>query len=430
MGMFRFILKPALGCLVILALTAGFAVSAEVDDSGLFVEAFNAFQKKDYLLTIDKLTQLYQQFPDSPLRDVALLLQARAGLRAGDNQLAARSVNQFTSEFFSNSLRSTIEDELLALGARQQKGEQIPPNLQLRTAAQKVRNERLAQERAAALKLEQERLAREKAERDRIAREKAESERRERERLAAEKAAKESIKAVLTLPDGGTVISAGESGRLPFGVTNRGKNREEFVLQLDAPPEYAAQLTAVDRPEEQVTRIQLAPGETFKGTIAVRMPVDRVDGNRSTLSLKAVAAKYSDVVQSRSALLIASAPLVRVVAKPAKAKLAAGENVRFRVTVLNIGSLTAQSLMIRLQLPAQLDFQGAPDTQFRLEPNGTLVFRAERIETGGITEFNLDVKVREDSKPGQELRGQVEVINGQLQRKDIFSTGVVLVQAK
>lgn len=424
------ILRPVLVCLVILALSAGFAVSAEVDDSSLFVDAFNAFQKKDYLLTIDKITQLQQLFPDSPLRDVALLLQARAGLKAGDNQLAAKSVNQFNSEFSGNSLRSTIEDELMALGGRQLKGEQLQPNQQLRLAAQKVRSERLAQERAAAQKLELERQAREKAERDRVAREKAEAERKERERIAAEKAARDSIRVALSVNDSGTVLAAGENGLLPFEVANRSKGKEEFILQFEAPSEYAAQLAAAAQPMEQLNRISLMPGEVFKGVVNLRIPSDRVDGYRGSIKVRAVSARFNDLGQSRDALFIASAPLVRVVARPSKLKVVAGEKLRYRVSVLNIGSQAAQGLTIRVQLPEQLDFQGAPELQFRQEPNGTLVFRADRIETGGMTEFNLDVKVRETSRLGQELRGQVEVVNGQLQRKDIFSSAVAVVQAK
>ncbi|MEI6705336.1 MAG: hypothetical protein WCL71_17670, partial [Deltaproteobacteria bacterium] len=69
----------------------------------------------------------------------------------------------FKGEFSDSTLASTIEEELLALGSRYQKGEPLQPNKQLQTAAQKTRDDRLAQERIAALKLEQEKLAKERA---------------------------------------------------------------------------------------------------------------------------------------------------------------------------------------------------------------------------------------------------------------------------
>ncbi|MEI6704519.1 MAG: hypothetical protein WCL71_13450, partial [Deltaproteobacteria bacterium] len=179
-------IKSILFSMITIMLGAGLIFAAEIDDAAIFVEAFNAFQKKDYLLAIEKAGQLNQIFPDSPLRDVTLLLIARSSIKAGENELAAKTINKFKGEFSESTLASTIEEELLALGSRHQKGEPLQPNKQLQTAAQKIRDDRLAQERMAALKLEQEKLAKERAERERIAREKA-----EQERIAKEKAESE-----------------------------------------------------------------------------------------------------------------------------------------------------------------------------------------------------------------------------------------------
>ena len=95
-----------------------------------------AYQKKDYLLTIETIGTIEQLFPDTPLRDVTLLLLARSALKSGDNELAATAINRFNSEFPANPLTSTIEEELLRLGSRWQKGERLPPAIPLRTAAQ------------------------------------------------------------------------------------------------------------------------------------------------------------------------------------------------------------------------------------------------------------------------------------------------------
>jgi hypothetical protein len=59
-----------------------------------------------------------------------------------------------------------------------------------------------------------------------------------------------------------------------------------------------------------------------------------------------------------------------------------------------------------------------------------LVFIVDHVEIGKLAEINLDVQIREDSPVGQELRGRVEVINGSLQRKDIFTAAASVVQAK
>ena len=408
----------------------GLVFAAEIDDAAVFVEAFNAFQKKDYLFAIEKANQLNQVFPDSPLRDINLLLIARSSIRSGDNELAAKTINKFNGEFTDSPLKSTIEEDLLALGSRLLKGETLQPNKQLQVAAQKIRDERLLLERVAAQKLEQEKLAKEKAERERIALEKAAAEKKERERLAAEKIAKESIKAVISMDEGGSLAAVGQNGSIPVEISNRGKNNEEFLLEASAAPEYGVFWASTAKEGEPLTRIKLAAGETFKGKLSFRMPADRVDGHRAPLTVRAVSAKYSDVIQAKNTLLIASAPLVRAVAKLATTKVYPGEQTQYRITILNIGSLTAQDLTVRVQLQPQLDLVSVPGVKFRQEPNGMLIFRLDPIETGKISSISINVKVRENSRIGEELRGQVEIVNGQLQRKDIFTSNLSLIQSK
>lgn len=123
--------------------------SAEIDDSTVFIDAFNAFQQNDYLLAIEKCDQLSQVFPDSPLRDVTLLLVARASLKSGDNERAAKSIARFASEFPESSLRTTVEEELKVLASRRQKGELLAVDIPLQNAARKVSSDRMARERAA-----------------------------------------------------------------------------------------------------------------------------------------------------------------------------------------------------------------------------------------------------------------------------------------
>lgn len=404
--------------------------SAEIDDSTVFIEAFNAYQQKDYLLTIEKCDQLNKIFPDSPLRDVTLLLVARASLKSGDEERAAKSVSMFLTEFPESSLKTSVEEELKVLASRHQKGDVLTVNKILQSAARKVRSDRVAQERAAELKMEMERAANAKAEQERLARVKLEAERREKERLLAETLAKTRIKASITLHEGAGTVPVGANGSLLVEISNKGKNSEEFLLTITAAKEYAAILVSANKPDSKITRLQLAAGETFKGAIVFRMPAEMVDGHRSVVKVKAVSAKFSDVSFQNDTIIISSAPLVRAVGKLVKQKVTPGEKLRYRVTVLNAGSLPAHDLTVRLQLPPRIDFQGAADASFKQEPNGTLLFKIDRIEIGKLAEINVDVKVREDCAVGQELRGHLEVVNGSLQSKEIFTATASVVQAK
>lgn len=424
------ITKLLLAGLTVLLLVSGYVDAAETDDAGLFVEALAAHQRKDYLLAIEKIERLNQQFPDSSLRDVVLLLTARTSYKAGDNERAAKTVTTFISEFPKSSLTSTIEEDLLALSNRQQKGEKLLANKKLQEAAQKVRTERLAQERLSAAKLEQERLAKARSERERIAREKADTERRAKELAAAEKAAKESIKVAITIRESEVVTAVGESGILPVEIKNRSKRTEELLLEIGGPAEYGVFMESTAKSGEPVTRIKLAAGEIFKGSLVFRMPTDKVDGNRTILTVKTVSARYSDVVQQKSAVVIASAPLVRVVAKLAVPQNTSGESLRYKTTILNIGSMAAQMLTVRLRLPTQLDLQDTLSHQFSREPGGNIVFRIERIETGRMAEIEMDVKLHASNDIAKPLQSQIEVVNGKLQRKDIFTVSASSLATK
>lgn len=384
------LLQPVLCSLMIMLLGTGFAVAAETDDSSLFVEAFTAYQKKDYLLAIDKIGVINQLYPDTPLRDVTLLLLARSGLKSGDNELAAKTIVRFNSEFAANPLKATVEEELLRLGSRWQKGERLSPAIPLRTAAVKVHNKQ----------------------------------------LALLKVTRENISVSITMPDDVQTVAVGQQGAIPFEIANLGASDEGFVLETVAPPGFEAKLTVAGRTDVPLSRVTIGTAAPFKGSITFRMPPDKVDGHRSTISLRAVSEKFRHVVQARETQVVTSAPLVRVVARPEKRKLAPGERTRYRVAVLNAGSLSAPGVTVRVLLPAQLELLERAESTCLRDAAGAAIFRVEALNTGKIAEFTLDVKVREDSPNGQELRSRVEVIHDQLQMKETFSATTVVVQAQ
>lgn len=140
--------------LTIILITFTHGNSAEIDDSTVFVEAFNAYQQKDYLLAIEKCDQLNLVFPDSPLRDVTLLLTARASLKSGDNERAAKYVTLFSTEFPDSSLKSFIEKDLRLLSNRHKKGDVLTFDKTQQIAADNVRSDRLSYTRAAEFNIE------------------------------------------------------------------------------------------------------------------------------------------------------------------------------------------------------------------------------------------------------------------------------------
>lgn len=407
-------------CAVLTSLVLALPVQAEVDDSSLFMEAFNAFQRKDYLFSAEKLGQLNQHFPDSPLRDVSLLMLARSQQRAGDNDAAALTINQFSAEFGTSSLAVSVDEELLALGKRKKAGEKLGPNRHLQLAAHKVRNEQLAIERAAAERAERERLAREKAERERIAKEKAAAERAERERLAAIKAARDAIRFSIEPPAGELQAEAGATTKIPFELVNQGGTTEEFSLEALFPAGSNGSLSAVDESYKGLPKVELLPKQHFRGLLSFTLPGDRVDGSHQLVTLKATSLKFNDLTQTKELQLTAKAPLLRAVAKLARSTVAPGEKLAYRVTVLNVGSTAAKEIDLRISLPKQLKLADAGGSNCWIENEQLAACRINNIASGQLSEQSLTVAVRDDAS-GQNLRGTVEVLQTVLQTKESFN---------
>ncbi len=257
-----------------------------------------------------------------------------------------------------------------------------------------------------------------------------EADRIENERLAAEVLAKSRIKAAVVLQEVSGALPAGSSGSLSFELVNQGFNTEEYMVALTAPKEFDALLTRANIPDEKVTLLRLAPGEKFKGSVLFRIPTGIDDGQKATIAVKVVSTKFSDVFFQKESLVTCSAPLVQVVAKLSRKEVAPGEKLRYQLTLLNGGSLSARNLLIKLQIPPQVDLFGTPDVPFSQESVGMIVFKVDAIESGKSAEINIDLKVREESTVGQELLWSVEVIDGPLQRRTKSTERASVVHSK
>src|SRR5208337_649216 len=148
------------------------------------------------------MNEVLQKYPDSPLRDMAIFWLARSFYKNGDQRNAARYMSQFTKEYPDNPLRATVEDELLALVARYDKGETLPtgeaPVKQAQAPkvlpeAEQPAGKQAEQERQAALKAEQEQQAKEKAAREQLGRQQAEKERLAKQQADQERQASEKV---------------------------------------------------------------------------------------------------------------------------------------------------------------------------------------------------------------------------------------------
>lgn len=107
------------------------AYSLETEDSHglIFISGFNASLQKNYPVAILKMNEVLQKAPDTPLRDMVLFWLSNAYYKNGNQQDAARVMSQFLREFPDNPIKATVDEELLALTARYDQGEELPTGL-------------------------------------------------------------------------------------------------------------------------------------------------------------------------------------------------------------------------------------------------------------------------------------------------------------
>jgi hypothetical protein len=553
------------------------AYSQESEDSQIFISGFNAFQQKDYTAAITKMNEVMQKYPDSPLRDMALFWLSRAYYKNGNQKDAARYMSQFSKEYPDSPLKGTVDEELLAITARYEMGEQLPDGSrpvtahkeQERLAAMKAEEKRKSseqaaiakraseeneqsrlaaiqkeQQRLAAVKTEEERqvaeqtviakraeeeneqfrLAAIKNEQDRLAAVKAEEEhkaagaaesarlsaiRKEQKRVAAAKAeehlqarerdAVENVRAekaalrekavaqfksiiekypaskaaataavklkelgvAVALPQAAPAEQLPENAQvlylevaafaglefnlmakpqayavsqrisIPFEVTNRGNSSDSFYFESGFPAEFAAGFAAAAQPDQAVNQTTtLASGESFKGVINLVIPPTSVDGLRINYPVKAASRLQSEATQSREVKLIAAAPLLRAIVKSDKVQLSPAEKVVYRVTVLNVGSTTAQGVTLRFNFPPQLEPLDYAAAGFRQEMKAALVMDGVQIKSGESREFSLLFQLKEDSLAGQELLTRAELVDNLLKTAAVFVSNAAYVRSQ
>ncbi len=679
----RAALSRALFGLVIILLLTNPAHSVDSQDSQIFISGFNAYQKKDYRGAIDRMSEVLQKYPDTPLRDMAIFWLARANFKAGNQQDAARYMAQFFKEYPDSPLKSTVEDELVTLTKRYEKGEQLQVATAMpavdqtaaerarqaaadkerekvaaekaekeklarekaeqerlakeqaakeqvaaeqarmakereaavkaeadkaavakaeqerlalekaeaeRLAAAKDEQERLAKELAAAeqarlakeqetaaraeadrvakvraeqeqltrKKLEADRLAAEQAEQERVAREKAavdqlaaeqarltqereaaaklEAERlvaarAEEERLARQQAAAESAvpkaaaaasqpapvivaeasptvvkksvparkkgeqrKAVRTNPlrdkaiaeyktvidrfpgttaatraqaklkgmgivyperavagDGNVQVlnleiaqfaaldfsvalpesgcEVGKRVAIPFEIVNRGNGEDSFYLEAGFPAEFNAQLAAAANPAVPLNMTSaLPPGGTFKGVVNLTIPQGDIDGRKNSYPVKVASLFAREVSQSRQIPVVSAAPFLRAVIKADKVQILPGEQVSYRIALLNIGTAKARSVSFRLNYPPQYEPVAPVPAGFRQEMKAALVLDGLQLGSGESKEYTVSFQLRDDAVARQELLLRGDLVNSELATRDSFLSTAAYVQ--
>lgn len=293
------------------------AFCQETEDSQVFIAGFNAYQQKDYASSIEKMSEVLQKYPDTPLRDMALFWLARSYYKAGNHQEAARYLSQFSKEYPDNSLKNTVEDELLALAARYEKGEKLPvgPPAVKQPDHQVVQKTRGGTERVAAAKAEDAaRAASEKTEQARLAAAKTDEALRaeaaaETARIDAEKAERERVALVKT-DKAMQSVAAAEAARLASLKEEEGRKRAENVPGEAESSRLTQQKTAEEKAATAKSAYREKAIDQYK-TIIERFPASSA-AVTAAAKLRALGVAVALPVQAVEAPLPENAQVLRL----------------------------------------------------------------------------------------------------------------------
>jgi len=214
---------------------------------------------------------------------------------------------------------------------------------------------------------------------------------------------------------------------IPVEVLNRGNGSDSFYLASGFPAEFGARFVAAAAPDQAINQTPpLAPGERFNGLLQLTVPADTIDGLRITYPVKAASRFNAETSQSRELSLVASAPLLRAMIKPATTQAAPGERIQYRITVLNVGSMAAREVSLRLNFPTQ--YEPAEFAGFRQEMQAVLVQDGLALKSGESREFVVSFKLRDEALAREELVVRADLVNAPLKAVSTFHAAAVYVQ--
>lgn len=226
------------------------------------------------------------------------------------------------------------------------------------------------------------------------------------------------------------LVEAGSRFNLPFELVNRGNFPDSFVFEAAFPVEYRARFMAASSPEQPLGKTaKLMPGERFKGLLQLEMPSAAIDGERKLLSIRAFSEADTTASQSRAIRLTAQAPIMRALIKTDSTQVKPGEQVAYRLVVLNVGSAAAKDLTLRITHPPQYEPINAAATGLAAEGSGTLLLSGLRLSPGERREIDVTMQLKSGALALEELFLRADLVNAVLNRTDSFVSSPVAVKA-
>jgi hypothetical protein len=233
----------------------------------------------------------------------------------------------------------------------------------------------------------------------------------------------------LNLLPGDAAYPVGRRFSIPFELVNRGNGPDSFALESLFPTDYDSRFVSASSPDSSVTVTpQLVAGETFKGMLTGTIPRGSMDGEQFAFPIKAVSQYAADVSQSREISMVVSAPLLRAVINPDRATVLPGENVVYRIALLNAGSADAAKLTLNLDYSPHYEPVDLASSGFQQGTTGALTMEGLKIHSGESRDFTLVFKVKGGAPANSGLSVRANVVNNDLESRESFFSAATVVR--
>jgi uncharacterized repeat protein (TIGR01451 family) len=448
--------------LLLFLLGIPFTAGAESDESTLFTQGYEAYQRGENAKAIETLADVLKRYPDGRVTDLVLFWLGKAYEKAGRTQDAVAAYRDLQTKYPKSTLAPRASQRLAKLEKDQQKEpaevasakapESKPaakPETQPKVAAKPEPKPvvKPPAEPPAAPKQEARQEpkkgavpdARKKAIEayERIIQKAPDSPEaaRARERLAEMRAGKKPISGRVPLqapPAGETVflvvervagvdvssVSArytavsGETIAVPFVLTNRGNAEDAFLLTATLPPAFQPAFFhdvegsgKVKAGEPSVSETpRLAIGQKAQFVLQARLPVEMNDGATQAFEIKVSSKSDQTVSQAAPTTLVASAPALRGQFSLDHGKVKPGDTVSYTLNLSNTGSADARSARIVVVYPGTLRLAQAAPASTSADPQAhSVAWDLPRLAPNDRRAVRLDFRVGEDALAEQDL---------------------------
>jgi len=399
----------------------------EQEDTTLFYQGQSLMEKKQPEAASTKFNELLKKYPKSNIRDLTFYWLGRAYLDLGRFSDAETILQDLQREFPDSPLVPKLKQEVAVRSTRPQPpaAKTVPPPPTPKSSSP-----------APAPKV---------AEKPTSPSTKAPSP-SPAPKAAGPRKTKPPVAQTLPLPSGATQkgfsltitqvadlkveakterlsVYPGESGVIPFQVTNTGNAEDSFGFRTTLPPEYQpvfyldengnGRIDAGERPAQATPTLDV--NHSVSAILQLHLPPTTPDGQREEFEILISSSFDPNISQLVKAAVNSKGPLIRADFKADKERVKPGDRLSYTLTLQNAGGAEAREVRFQYTYHPNLIFLSAQPTPNIVEQaSRTLAWTLDNFPSQSSKQMEVHFKVGDEATAGQEIinRGGLEMAAG------------------